>query len=288
MSEIHDHDRGLSHDLPIIVQRGLGRRSVLALFGGVSAVALAGCGTDGTSTTSTGSTAGTGAGPGGPPPDGGGGGTTVSVAEGEIPEETAGPFPADGSNGLDVLSESGIVRSDVTSSFGSASGTAEGVALTIRMKVYDLNGQDATVLFGAAVYLWHCNRAGEYSMYSDAVKDQNYLRGVQATDAKGYVEFTSIFPGAYSGRWPHIHFEVYSSLDDATSASNKLRTSQMALPEEVCKQVYETDGYDASVANLSQSSLSSDNVFSDGYSLQMAKVTGSNAEGYVATLNVPV
>jgi hypothetical protein len=268
MSEIHDHDRGLSHDLPIIVQRGLGRRSVLALFGGVSAVALAGCGTDGTSTTSTGSTAGTGAGPGGPPPDGGGGGTTVSVAEGEIPEETAGPFPADGSNGLDVLSESGIVRSDVTSSFGSASGTAEGVALTIRMKVYDLNGQDATVLFGAAVYLWHCNRAGEYSMYSDAVKDQNYLRGVQATDAKGYVEFTS--------------------MDDATSASNKLRTSQMALPEEVCKQVYETDGYDASVANLSQSSLSSDNVFSDGYSLQMAKVTGSNAEGYVATLNVPV
>jgi protocatechuate 3,4-dioxygenase beta subunit len=156
------------------------------------------------------------------------------------------------------------------------------------MKVHDFDGQDATVLLGAAVYLWHCNRAGEYSMYSDAVKDQNYLRGVQATDAKGYVEFTSIFPGAYSGRWPHIHFEVYPSLDDATSASNKLRTSQMALPEEVCKQVYEADGYDASVANLAQSSLSSDNVFGDGYSLQMAKVTGSNDEGYVATLNVPV
>ncbi|MCW2809009.1 MAG: hypothetical protein JWQ93_2964, partial [Marmoricola sp.] len=159
MSEIHDHDhdRGLSHDLPILVQRALGRRSVLALFGGVSAVALAGCGTDGTSATST-----------------------VSVTEGEIPEETAGPYPAAGSNGLD----------------------------------------------GAAVSLWHCNRAGEYSMYSDAVKDQNYLRGVQATDARGYVEFTSIFPGAYSGRWPHLHFEVYPSLDDATSASNKLRTSQ--------------------------------------------------------------
>jgi hypothetical protein len=219
MSEIHDHDRGLSHDLPIIVRRGLGRRSVLALFGGVSPVALAGCGTDGTSATSI-----------------------VSVTEGEIPEETTGPYPAAGSNGL----------------------------------------------VGAAVYLWHCNRAGEYSMYSDAVKDQNYLRGVQATDAKGYVEFTSIFPGAYSGRWPHLHFEVYPSLDDATSASNKLRTSQMALPEEVCKQVYEADGYDASVANLSQSSLSSDNVFSDGYSLQMAKVTGSNDEGYLATLNVPV
>ena len=52
--------------------------------------------------------------------------------------------------------------------------------------------------------------------------------------------------------------------------------------------MYEADGYDASVSNLAQSSLDSDNVFSDGYSLQMAKVTGSNDDGYVATLNVPV
>jgi hypothetical protein len=29
-------------------------------------------------------------------------------------------------------------------------------------------------------------------------------------------------------------------------------------------------------------------VFSDGYSLQMAKVTGSTEQGYVARLNVPV
>ena len=31
-----------------------------------------------------------------------------------IPEETAGPFPGDGSNGPDVLTESGVVRSDIT------------------------------------------------------------------------------------------------------------------------------------------------------------------------------
>jgi hypothetical protein len=29
-------------------------------------------------------------------------------------------------------------------------------------------------------------------------------------------------------------------------------------------------------------------VFADGYSLQMATVTGSVDEGYVATLNIPV
>jgi len=285
MTEIHDHDRGLSHDLPLIVRRGMGRRGLLALFGGVGAAAVAGCGSD--DSTGASSTA-SGQADGGGPPDQAGGDSNVSVADGEIPEETAGPYPGDGSNGVDVLSESGIVRRDITSSFGSASGTAEGVPMTIRMKVYDLNGEDATVLKGAAVYLWHCDREGRYSMYSQGVEDENYLRGVQETDAKGYVEFTSIFPAAYDGRWPHIHFEVYPSMDDATSASNKLRTSQMALPEDICKQVYEADGYDASMSNLTQTSLGSDNVFSDGYSLQMAMVTGSNDKGYVATLNVPV
>ena len=282
----HAHDRGLSHDLPMIVQRGLGRRGLLALFGGVGAAAITGCGADESS--EAGTTAGASDPRRGDPSDGGGSGSNASVADGEIPEETAGPFPADGSNGVDVLSESGIVRSDITGSFGSASGTAEGVPLRIRMKVYDLNGDDATVLQGAAVYVWHCDREGAYSMYSEGAEDQNYLRGVQATDAEGNVEFTSIFPGAYSGRWPHVHFEVYPSLDDATSGSNKLRTSQMALPEDVCARAYEADGYDASISNLSQTSLDSDNVFSDGYSLQLARVTGSNDDGYLATLNVPV
>jgi protocatechuate 3,4-dioxygenase beta subunit len=287
---LHDHDRGLSHDLPLIVRRGMGRRGLLAMFGGVGAVAIAGCGTDDSSTTTADGSADAssdGQGRGGNPPDGAGD-ANVSVADGEIPEETAGPFPADGSNGVDVLSESGVVRSDITSSFGSGSATAQGVPLTVRLKVFDLNGDDATVLAGAAVYAWHCDREGRYSMYSEGVEDENYLRGVQETDPEGYAEFTSIFPAAYDGRWPHIHFEVYPSLSDATSATNKLRTSQLALPEATCKQVYEAEGYDASVGNLARTSLDGDGVFGDGYSLQLAKVTGSNDEGYVATLNVPV
>ncbi|MET0838134.1 MAG: intradiol ring-cleavage dioxygenase [Marmoricola sp.] len=181
-----------------------------------------------------------------------------------------------------------VQRSDITTSFGSASGVADGVPLTIRMKVYDLNGDDVTILSGAAVYAWHCDREGRYSMYDDESADENYLRGVQETDEDGWVEFTSIFPACYSGRWPHVHFEVYESLSAATSGGSKLRTSQLALPEDVCSKVYATDGYEQSVGNLSQVSLDSDNVFSDGYSLQLAKVTGSAGDGYVATLNVPV
>ncbi len=100
--------------------------------------------------------------------------------------------------------------------------------------------------------------------------------------------FTSIFPAAYSGRWPHVHFEVYPSLADATRAQNRLRTSQLALPEAACTTVYATDGYEASVANLAQTSLQTDMVFSDGWSLQMAKVTGDVDSGLVAQLTVPV
>lgn len=86
-----------------------------------------------------------------------------------------------------------------------------------------------------------------------------------------------------------MHFEVYESLDAATSASSKLRTSQLALPQDACETVYSTaEGYERSSSNLSQVSLDSDGIFADGYSLQMAKVTGSVEDGYVATLNVPV
>ena len=100
--------------------------------------------------------------------------------------------------------------------------------------------------------------------------------------------FTTIFPGCYPGRYPHMHFEVYPSLDDATSAQNRMRTSQLAFPQDPCDQVYATSEYPDSSSNLSRLSLDSDNVFSDGYSLQLAKVTGSVDEGYTATLRVPV
>ncbi len=297
--DIEPHDLGLSHDLPQLVERGrvgldrstLGRRGLLGLMGGLGVVAVAGCVSDDSASTTT---AATDTGRPDGPPDGGQGGampgaeSDVEVAEGEIPEETAGPYPGDGSNGPNALTESGVVRQDITTSFGSASGVAEGVPMTVNLRVYDLNGEEATPLAGAAIYLWHCDRAGSYSMYDGDAAEENYLRGVQEAGSDGRLSFTTIVPACYAGRWPHMHFEVYESLDSATSASNKLRTSQLALPQDVCDTVYATEGYEQSVANLAQVSLDSDGIFSDGYSLQMATVTGSVEEGYVATLNVPV
>jgi protocatechuate 3,4-dioxygenase beta subunit len=249
------------------------RLSVLNLLGCGSVADVTGT-TDGT-TTGTGTSTGTV--------------TTGGAAAGsctKIPEETAGPYPGDGSNGANVLNQTGVVRSDIRSSFAGLSGTAAGVPLTIELTL--VSATTCEVLANRAVYLWHCDRSGLYSLYSAGVTSQNYLRGVQQTDASGKVRFTSIFPACYAGRWPHIHFEVYPSLAAATDVRNKVATSQVALPKSVCDVVYATAGYEQSVRNLAGITLATDNVFSDGSALELATMTGGVADGYVARLTVAV
>ncbi|MGA5304981.1 intradiol ring-cleavage dioxygenase [Nucisporomicrobium flavum] len=264
------HDKGLQFDL-----RTMSRRRLLAALGGAGALALVGaCGTGAEAETTPAASASNGGSPNG-----------GSLAE--VESETAGPYPADGSNGPDVRTLDGIVRKDIRSSFGGAGGTAEGVPLEFSLVVKDLDGAAVT---GAAVYAWHCDRDGNYSLYSTGVTDRNYLRGIQQTDDTGTVAFTSIFPACYSGRWPHIHFEVYSSLDDATSGSGPIvKTSQIALPEDIAKTVYATAGYSKSVTNLGQVTLATDNVFGDDSAArELATVTGSVDAGYRATLTIAI
>lgn len=212
--------------------------------------------------------------------------TTGGSCNTRIPEETAGPFPGDGSNGPNVLPQSGVVRSDIRSSFAGLTGTADGVPLTLVLTI--VSASSCAALAGRAVYVWHCDRPGRYSLYNAGVTNQNYLRGVQEADANGRVTFTTIFPGCYAGRWPHIHFEVYPSLQAAASVAAKVATSQVALPKSACDLVYATAGYESSATNLSQVSLASDMVFSDGAALELATVTGTVASGLTATLTVAI
>jgi protocatechuate 3,4-dioxygenase beta subunit len=260
-------DQGLGFDVTTLMSR---RRMLRALGLGAAAAALAACGTS-TSSSSASATA-----------------TASGTGLVEIPDETAGPYPGDGSNGPNVLAESGIVRSDIRSSFGGANGTADGVPLTIRLTVLDIaNGGSAFA--GAAVYVWHCNREGGYSMYSSAIEDQNYLRGVQIADSSGLVSFTSVFPACYPGRWPHVHFEVYPDQAGITDASNAIATSQIALPQDVCDVVYAQPGYERSVGTLSQITLATDNVFGDdGGVHELGAVTGDVTSGYTVSLTAPV
>jgi protocatechuate 3,4-dioxygenase beta subunit len=103
------------------------------------------------------------------------------------------------------------------------------------------------------------------------------------------VAFTSIFPACYPGRWPHIHFEVYPSLELATDEGNRIATSQIALPKDACELVYATDGYEGSVQSLSQVSLTSDGVFrDDGAARQLGTMSGSVESGLTVTAAIPV
>lgn len=262
-------DQGLGFDVGTL----LSRRRLLTVLGlGAATVGLAACGSSG-SNGSAGASATT---------------STAGSALSEIPDETAGPYPGDGSNGPDVLEQSGIVRSDIRSSFGEATGTAEGIPMTLELSIVDMAGGDLPFA-GVAVYVWHCNRDGEYSMYSENIVDQNYLRGVQIADDDGKVTFTSIFPACYPGRWPHLHFEVYPDEGSITDSTNAIATSQVALPHDVCAAVYATTGYEQSVRNLAQITLDSDNVFGDdGGVSQLATVAGDVTNGYRVSLTAAV
>jgi protocatechuate 3,4-dioxygenase beta subunit len=263
-------DQGLGFDLGTM----LGRRNVLRAFGlGVVGLGLAACESSsgsGTTTTTTSTSA-------------------AGTSSSEIPNETAGPYPGDGSNGPNVLQQSGIIRGDIRSSFGGATGKADGVPMTIELTIQDLAKGSGVPFAGAAVYVWHCDRGGNYSLYSSGITNENYLRGVQIADSSGKVRFTSIFPACYSGRWPHIHFEVYPDQASITSSSNAIATSQVAIPADICKTVYATSAYQSSVSTFAQVSLSSDNVFGDDSAAkQLGTVSGDVNSGINISLAVPV
>lgn len=134
------------------------------------------------------------------------GGTTVAVLAGEL-----------------TCAASAIVRSDIRRSFGTAKGVARGLPLTIDLRlVGTVTGVPAA---GLAVYLWHADRDGAYSLYSPGLTGENFLRGVQATDGDGRVVFTSVFPG--NGV---IHYEIYPSVAQATKATGLLLSGSLMLP----------------------------------------------------------
>lgn len=282
----HDHDLGLTHDLRLISRQLAERRRLLRwMMGGSAALLLGAC--DGEDLAADSGGTGTGGG------SGAGSGSSC-VAH---PEETNGPFPSDGSNTANgslsnVLLQSGVVRSDIRGSFGTSGNTAPGVPLQLEITLASSGGSCAP-LADWAVYIWHCTRDGAYSLYNSGVQNENFLRGVQVSDANGKLSFTTIFPGCYPGRYPHIHFEVYRSLASATGFGNRVLCSQLALPRNVCSAVYSgAAGYGASVNNLAGVSIASDGIFGNNTDAQIAAQTatlsGSVDTGFTGSVVVGV
>lgn len=267
MPQHDDHGpEGLTEDLPHLTRR---RVLVTGLVMGGAALSL--WAARGRAATLTGTA-----------PDG-----SVCVAN---PVETAGPFPADGTNlregqTVNILTEAGVIREDIRTSIGGLTPVADGVPMTLEITLVDVNRMCAP-LGGMAVYVWQCDAEGVYSIYGAA--DRNYLRGVGISDAQGRVRFTTVFPACYPGRWPHIHFEVFSSAEMAVSGKGALLTSQFALPETECRAVYDSQPlYDASRDTINGVSLKRDGIFRNATAMeldaQMLLLTGDPATGYRAT-----
>lgn len=296
----HEHPaEGLTADLDQL--RRLDRRRALGFLGLVSTSAfVTACG--GASGAST-ATASTGSGATATPTPtptptptatatGGTGSSTGNCVQ--YATETNGPYPADGTNRSNgstsnVITQNGFVRSDIRSSV-STGNTAAGTELTLTVTLVDVN-DDCAALEGYAIYVWHCDAEGDYSLYDLPAED--FLRGLQTTDANGQVTFTTIVPGTYNGRYPHIHFEVFSSITNATTGRYAQLISQFAVPKETLASIYAQDtSYAASVNALNATTLSSDNVFGDNSDEQIDAMTlamsGSVAGGYTATATVGI
>ena len=176
------------------------------------------------------------------------------------PSETAGPFP---SITLPVRSD---VREDRT-----------GLLLNLAITVVDASANCAPVS-NASVEIWHCDAAGNYSEYGN-LTSSTWLRGIQPVDASGVARFTTVYPGWYAGRATHIHIEVFVN-------NRSVKTSQIAFPEEINSVVYASGVYASKGQNPTKNDR--DGIFSDGFTSELATVTGNTTSGYNATFQVGI
>ena len=145
------------------------------------------------------------------------------------------------------------------------------------MSVVNVNAAFAPVT-NASVEIWHCDAAGNYSEYGN-LTSSTWLRGIQPVDGSGVARFTTIYPGWYAGRATHIHIEVFVN-------NQSIKTSQIAFPEEINSTVYASGVYASKGQNPTKNTT--DNVFSDGVTSELASLAGNTASGYAATFTVGV
>jgi protocatechuate 3,4-dioxygenase beta subunit len=169
------------------------------------------------------------------------------------PELTEGPYYFD----VDKI------RSDVRED-------KEGVPLHLAIRVRD--AEECQPISNAVVDIWHCDALGSYSGFNE---EGTFLRGAQVTNAKGIVEFTTIYPGWYMGRTVHIHAKAH--LDNQT-----VLTTQLFFDEEVTAAVYGRAPY--STRGGQDVSNDDDGIFDDELMLKLSR----KGDGYAGAINFDV
>ncbi|HEY1551558.1 MAG TPA: hypothetical protein VGG28_27210 [Kofleriaceae bacterium] len=200
-----------------------------------------------------------------------------------IASETSGPYPD-----LDnMISNAAYERSSIAED-------QTGTALKFTLSILD-SGNACAPIAGALVMVWHCNKDGVYSEYSNSMNagstTTTFLRGWQTSDANGDVTFTTIYPGWYSPRATHIHVEVYNPSDLTTP----IKTTQFGFPDDANTAVQSQSTYKSGQTNTTTNDT--DQVFGGtvtatgdgdggGDVNQVASVSGDVTAGYTAALDI--
>ena len=187
-----------------------------------------------------------------------------------IPAKTEGPYFVDEK----------LNRSDIRTDPGDGT-VRPGIPVNLTMVVVRADASCAPVQ-GAVVDIWHADAGGKYSdIASEGTSGKRYLRGLQATDANGAANFTTIFPGWYSGRAVHIHFKVRVFSGSSTTFQFN---SQLFFDPATTNGIYATSAYSSrGTPNVSNAS---DNIYgSDGAKL-LVQLSENASGGYDGTFVV--
>lgn len=196
------------------------------------------------------------------------------------PALTEGPYFVD-----ELLNRSDI-RSDPTTGVVRA-----GVPLRLKINVNRVSGTSCAALPGAVVDIWHCDALGLYSdvnagMGNPDTRGQKFLRGYQVTDNDGSVQFTTIYPGYYTGRSVHIHFKIRLF---AGSQRTFEFTSQVFFDDSLTDQVFTQAPYNTKPARGTRNS--NDGIYSSQVLIGATPDGQANGQangqgGYASTFDI--
>jgi protocatechuate 3,4-dioxygenase beta subunit len=190
----------------------------------------------------------------------GGGSTSASCVQ--TASLTEGPFFVD-----EKLNRSDIRTDPVTGAVSA------GVPLRLKFVVERVGSSACTPLTGAYLDVWHCDSTGTYSDVSGQGNGtggagHKFLRGYQITDGSGVAEFTTIYPGWYSGRAVHVHFKLRLY---AGSSKTYEFTSQFFFDESLTSTVHAQAPYNAK--GTRNTFNTSDGIYNGLSSAQKAALT---------------
>lgn len=199
-----------------------------------------------------------------------GGGSSTCVLTADL---TEGPYFVD-----EKLNRSDI-RADPATGAISA-----GQLLTLTFNVSRVASSSCTPLTGAYLDVWHCDAAGVYSDVSG--NSRRFLRGYQITNAAGVAQFTTVYPGWYSGRAVHIHFKL--RLFTGTTQTYEF-TSQFFFDEALTSVVHAQAPYSSKgTRNMLNSSDGIYNSLSSSEKAALTLQTTKSGDVYNGVINLGV